>query len=85
MTDTAPTFRFSRIPVWAIAGWLIIQTISLIIWGAKMDERLSSVERDQRAAAQDHVILAVMNERTIKTDKNVEHLVDRLEATEPRR
>lgn len=79
MTDDASPFRFSRIPIWAIVGWLLVQTFTAIWWAGRIDERMSAVEASQRAAAQDHTIIVRMDERTINTDKNVAHLVERFE------
>lgn len=76
---------FSRVPVWAIAGWLVVQTLTAIWWAAKIDERMSTVETAQRAAAQDHTTIARMDERTLNTDKNVARLVDQLELRDRRK
>lgn len=87
MTDTplSAVFRFSRVPVWAIAGWLVVQTLTAIWWAAKMDERMSTVEAAQHSAAQDHTIIARLDERTINLPNTLERIDRRLATQESRR
>lgn len=85
MTDAPPTFRFSRIPVWAIAGWLIIQSITAVMWAAKIDDRMAHVEAAQASAANDHALLARMDERTANLKETVDRIDARLGTAERRR
>jgi hypothetical protein len=78
-----------KIPIWGlicVGGALLVQTGTLLIWGARMDERVRVVEAKVQAVSpavtQISETVARMDERTKAMVVSVERIERRIDAAE---
>lgn len=84
MSDGHPQFGPFRVN-WPMAGVvlaLLVQTSGLIIWGAKIDQRVGVLEQKISASEKLSETVARMDERTLAMASTLEHMDARLSAEE---
>lgn len=77
-----------KIPLWGLitlAIGLLVQTASLVIWGAKMDQRVQMLEQRTNQMAEVSETVARMDERTLSLVTSVNRIESRLSEQEMRR
>jgi len=77
-----------KIPLWGLitlAIGLLVQTASLVVWGAKMDQRVQMLEQRTSEMAEVSETVARMDERTLSLVTTVNRIESRLSEQERRR
>lgn len=70
---------------WPMAGVvlaLLVQTFGLIVWGAKIDQRVGALEQKVSASEKLSETVARMDERTSAMKSTLDHMDSRLSAEE---